>query len=264
MNLEFPSAIGGDDTRMSMNATEEKVYRNRIDAGELTSFQVRVKETDLLIHAETDLASTARDAVLRCRGYLEAYIGLNPEFHHVLSPWKTEGPVPPIVREMARAAQAAGVGPMAAVAGAISEQVGSELLRTSRQVIVENGGDVFIQTQAPVVVGVYAGGSPLSMRIGLRVDPGEKPIGVCTSSGTVGHSMSFGKADAVCVTARSCALADAAATAIGNRVGSKSDIARAVAFGKAIAGIDGLLIIVGDQIGLWGRLELVALEGKNG
>lgn len=247
-----------------MNTAEEKVYRNRVDGGGLASFQVRVKETDLLIHAETDLASTARDAVLRCRGYLEAYIGLNPEFQHVLTPWKTEGPVPPIVREMARAAQAAGVGPMAAVAGAISEQVGIELLKASQQVIVENGGDVFIHTQAPVVVGVYAGRSPLSMRIGLRVDPAGRPMGVCTSSGTVGHSMSFGKADAVCVTSRSCALADAAATAIGNRVGSKSDIATAVEFGKEIAGIEGLLIIVADQIGLWGGLELVALEGKNG
>jgi len=249
---------------MSMNTAEEKVYRNRVDAGELASFQVRVKETDLLIHAESDLASTARDAVLRCRGYLEAYIGLNPEFQHVLAPWKTEGPVPSIIREMARAAQAAGVGPMAAVAGAISEQVGSELLKASQQVIVENGGDVFIHTHAPVVVGIYAGRSPLSMRIGLRIDPAGKSMGVCTSSGTVGHSMSFGKADAVCVASSSCALADAAATAIGNRVGSNSDIANAVEFGKAIAGIQGLLIIVGDQIGLWGGLELVALEGKNG
>jgi len=247
-----------------MNTAEEKVYRNRVDAGELASFQVRVKETDLLIHADTDLASTARDALLRYRGYLEAYIGLNPQFQHVLAPWKAEGPLPYIVREMVRAAKAAGVGPMAAVAGAISEQVGSELLKASQQVIVENGGDVFIHTQAPVVVGIYAGRSPLSMRIGLRIDPGGKPMGVCTSSGTVGHSMSFGKADAVCVTSRSCALADAAATAIGNRVGSKSDIANAVEFGKAIAGIDGLLIIVGNQIGLWGGLELVALEGKNG
>lgn len=247
-----------------MNTAEERAYRNRVDAGGLVSFQVRVKETDLLIHAESDLAATARDAVLRCRGYLEAYIGLNPEFQHVLVPWKTEGPVPLIVREMVRAARVAGVGPMAAVAGAISEQVGSELLGASQQIIVENGGDVFLKTAAPVIVGIYAGQSPLSMRIGLRVDPAGNAMGVCTSSGTVGHSKSFGKADAVCVTSRSCALADAAATAVGNRVGSTSDIAKAVDFGKEIAGVEGLLIIVGDQIGLWGKLELVALEGKNG
>ena len=247
-----------------MTTAEKKDYRNRVDPGDLVSFQVRVKETDLLIHAETDLASTARDAVLRCRGYLEAYIGLNPEFQNVLAPWKAQGPAPPIVRTMTRSGEVAGVGPMAAVAGAIAEQVGGELLAASPQIIVENGGDVFLCTQAPVVVGIFAGTSPLSMRIGLRVSPSGKPMGVCTSSGTVGHSMSFGKADAVCVTSGSCPLADAAATAIGNRVGSKSDIPKAVEFGKTIAGIDGVLIIVGDQIGMWGRLELVSLEGKNG
>ena len=246
-----------------MNTAKEKAYRNRVDAGGLVSFPVRVKETDLLIHAESDLTSAARDAVLRCRGFLEAYIGLNPEFQHVLFPWKLEGPVPAIVREMARAGQAAGVGPMAAVAGAISEQVGNELRGASPRIIVENGGDVFLCTDEPAIVAVYAGASALSMRIGLRVDPAGRPMGVCTSSGTVGHSKSFGRADAVCVTSRSCPLADAAATAIGNRVASEADISGAVAFGKTIAGVEGLLIIVGDQIGLWGRLELVALNGKN-
>jgi ApbE superfamily uncharacterized protein (UPF0280 family) len=243
-----------------MNRAEEKKYRNRVSAGDLVSFQVRVKETDLLIHAESDLSKPAREAVLRCRGYLEAYIGLNPDFVRALTPWEIEGPVPPIVREMVKAGQVAGVGPMAAVAGAISEQVGRELLEVSRGVIVENGGDIFLQTDEPAVVGVYAGGSPLSMRIGLRMHPGGRPMAVCTSSGTVGHSFSYGHADAVCVTASSCALADAAATAIGNRVDSRSDIQKGIEFGKKIPGLEGVVIIVEDRIGLWGRLELVPLE----
>ncbi len=247
-----------------MPIAEEKAYRNLIEAENLVSFQVRVKETDLLVHAEQDLAEQAREAVLRCRGYLEAYIGLNPEFIEALSPWKTEGPVPSIVREMVRAGEAAGVGPMAAVAGAISEQVGRELLAASRQVVVENGGDIFLKTDEPVVVGIFAGNSPLSMRIGLRLNPAGRPLGVCTSSGTVGHSLSFGRADAVCVTAASGALADAAATAVGNRVKSKADIQEAIEFAKRIAGLDGLVIIVGDRLGLWGRLELVPLDGKKG
>ena len=244
------------------DTAEEKNYRQRVEPRDLVSFQVRVKETDLLIHAQEELVRPAREAVLRCRGYLEAYIGLNPEFVRTHSPWETDGPVPPIVRQMVNAGRAAGVGPMAAVAGAISEQVGQELLEVSHRVVVENGGDIFLQDDDPVVAGIYAGSSPLSMRIGLRIHPEGRPMAVCTSSGTVGHSRSYGRADAVCVTGPSCALADAAATAIGNRVGSKADIQKGIEFGKRIAGLEGVVVIVEDQIGLWGRLELVPLEGK--
>jgi ApbE superfamily uncharacterized protein (UPF0280 family) len=247
-----------------VNKAEKKNYRHRVTAGALVSFQVRVKETDLLIHAETRLEEPAREAVLRCRGYLEAYIGLNPEFATTLSPWKTQGPVPPIVADMVSAGEAAGVGPMAAVAGAIAEQVGRELLESGRRVIVENGGDIFLKTDEPVVVGIYAGRSPLSMRIGLRIHPEGRAMAVCTSSGTVGHSVSFGNADAVCVIGASCALADAAATAIGNRISSKADIQQAMEFGKRIPGTEGLVVIVKDRIAMWGQLELVPLEGKKG
>ena len=107
------------------------------------------------------------------------------------------------------AAQAAGVGPMAAVAGALAEQVGQRLLKSTSEVIIENGGDIFIGARQILTVGVYAGGSPLSLKLGLRIDPAKGIRGICTSSGTVGHSLSFGKADAVCVLSDSCALADA-------------------------------------------------------
>jgi len=165
---------------------------------------------------------------------------------------------------MVSAGEAAGVGPMAAVAGAIAAQVGRELLESGHRVIVENGGDIFLKTDEPVVVGIYAGRSPLSMRIGLRIHPEGRAMAVCTSSGTVGHSVSFGNADAVCVIGASCALADAAATAIGNRISSKADIQQAMEFGKRIPGTDGLVVIVKDRIALWGQLELVPLEGKKG
>ena len=113
---------------------------------------------------------------------------------------------------MIRAGTVAGVGPMAAIAGAIAENVGRGLLEFADQVIVENGGDVFIKTRRPVTVGIYAGSSPLSMQIGMRLDSKKAPLAVCTSSGTLGHSLSLGRADAVCAVADSCALADAAAT----------------------------------------------------
>ena len=136
-------------------------------------------------------------------------------------------------------------------------------MKFADQVIVENGGDVFIKTIFPLTVGIFAGQSPLSLRIGIRIRGGPQPLGVCTSSGTVGHSLSLGKADAICVVADSCTIADAAATAIGNRVQSVADIKHAIAMGKGIEKIRGILIIVEEKMGIWGDLEVIPLKGKN-
>ena len=136
-------------------------------------------------------------------------------------------------------------------------------MKFTDHVIVENGGDVFIKTDAPLTVAIFAGKSPLNLRIGIRLSGGSKPVAVCTSSGTVGHSLSLGKADAVCVVSNSCAIADAAATAIGNLVQSIADIEYAIAKGKCIEKIRGILIIVGGKIGIWGDLEVIPLKGKN-
>jgi ApbE superfamily uncharacterized protein (UPF0280 family) len=129
---------------------------------------------------------------------------------------------------------------------------------------VENGGDIFIKTDGPIIISIFAGTSPLSLRVGLRLDCGVKPFGVCTSSGTVGHSLSLGKADAVSVVSESCALADAAATAVGNLVNSKTDIRPALNFGKSITGVEGIVVIIGEDIGMWGELEVVPLKGEKG
>jgi hypothetical protein len=150
---------------------------------------------------------------------------------------------------------------MAAVAGAVAERVGRSLLNHTGQVIVENGGDIFLCVDAETVIGVYAGASPLSHRLGLKIDPGSMPLSVCTSSGTIGHSKSFGKADAVCVLSPSCALADAAATAIANHVQGPEDIEAAARRGKSIAGVWGVLVVTGDKMGAWGQIEITALAG---
>jgi ApbE superfamily uncharacterized protein (UPF0280 family) len=163
---------------------------------------------------------------------------------------------------MVKAGELAGVGPMAAIAGAIAEQVGLGLLELTDQVIIENGGDVFIKTNSSVTVGIFAGDSPLSSRIGIRMKSRPGPCAVCTSSGTIGHSLSLGNADAVCVVADSCPVADAAATAIGNRVDSAADIATAIEAGKGIEEIRGMVVIVGEKIGIWGDLEVVSPAGR--
>ena len=241
-----------------------RFYRRGVHPAGLTGFRVAVQETDLQIHADVDLTAAARDLVLQHRGFIETYIERQPIFRESLIPIRVEGAAPLIVHEMARAAAAAGVGPMAAVAGAIAEHVGKGLLSHTKQVIVENGGDVFARTQHPVIMGIYAGTSPLSGSIGLRIGGRDTPVGVCTSSGTVGHSLSLGAADAVCVVSPCCAVADAAATAIGNRLGSAADISKAIVFGRSIARVHAVVIIVGDRIGCWGDVELVPLKAKKG
>jgi ApbE superfamily uncharacterized protein (UPF0280 family) len=148
---------------------------------------------------------------------------------------------------------------MAAVAGAMAEWVSKDLLKLSKEVIVENGGDIFLATSRERTVGIYAGDSPLSLKIGILVKPEETPLGICTSSGTVGPSLSFGRSDAVCILSKSSALADAAATSVGNVVKEKKDIELGLERGKEIEGILGILIIVGEKMGVWGNIKLTQL-----
>jgi len=238
---------------------EKRTYRNLIKISGLESFGVSVKETDLWICADRVLEKEAKEHVFKIRGYIESYIQSHPGFFKSLVPWAVNGPAPLIVREMAKAAKLAGVGPMAAVAGTVAESVGNALLAYSNEIIVENGGDVFIRLNRPFTYSIFAGKSSLSMRFGIRLKASGKPLAICTSSATIGHSFSEGNADAVCVVSDSCAVADAAATAICNQVTSEKEIQKAIDFGKTIDGVFGIVVIAGGKIGIWGNVEMVPL-----
>ncbi len=174
-----------------------------------------------------------------------------------------ERDAPQIVKAMAKAAADVGVGPMAAVAGAIAECVGKELLAFSEEVIVENGGDIFLKTLKRRLVGVYAGdNSPFTGKIALEIQPEETPLGVCTSAGTVGHSLSFGRADACIVLSTSTALADAAATALGNLIQEAGDIPKATDFASRTEGIRGVVVIKDDHMGIWGQVKVVPVDAE--
>lgn len=239
---------------------EERTYRSRVSQKRLKSFRVVVRETDLLVRADTRLEAETRESVLKHRTPLERYVEAHPDFVHTLVPWPKDHMAPPIVRKMIEAGQKAAVGPMASVAGAIAEYVGTDLLTLSRNVIVENGGDIFARTLFPITASIFAGESPLTGKVGVQIDSPEHPIAVCTSSGTLGHSLSLGKADAALVISRSAALADAAATAIGNLVRAREDIEPAIARGKEIEGVMGVVVVLDDKIGLWGEVNLVRLS----
>jgi ApbE superfamily uncharacterized protein (UPF0280 family) len=238
---------------------QPRTYRHWIKNDDLVSFNVVIKETDLYISAQRNLETKAIEAIIKHRTPLEDYIRNHPLFLHSLEPYAVEDDAPDIVREMARAAETVDVGPMAAVAGTIAELVGRDLLVYSPEVIVENGGDIFTKVLRKRFIGVYAGESQFTGKIALEISPEETPLGICTSSGTVGHSLSLGVADAVIVISRSSSLADAAATAIGNKVIAASDLDVIMEQVEAMPGLAGAVIIKDDKMAIWGDVKLVSL-----
>ncbi len=237
-------------------------YRHWVKNKGLVGFNIVVKETDLYIRASSDLKRKAQRLVVKYRQQLESYIERHPEFLSSLEPLAVGDDAPRIVTEMAKAAKKVGVGPMAAVAGAIAEFVGKELLDSSPEVIVENGGDIYLKSSTDRIIGIYAGKSPLTGKVGLEIKGKDTPLGICTSSGTVGHSLSLGQADAVIALSKSAALADAAATAIGNIIKSADDIPRGIERAISIKGLNGITIIKDDRIGLWGKVKIRPISDK--
>lgn len=242
-------------------------YRSSHRAIDLHYFNLTIKETDLAIGVDQEsytdsLLSLCEREVIKLRGDLETYIHLQPEFRTSFFPVKLLPGAPGIARIMAEAAQTAGVGPMAAVAGAIAQVVGEKLISQVQEIIVENGGDIYINSTRPRIISVFAGTSKFSHKIGIRLAEGEGPTGICTSSGTVGPSISLGKADAVVIKGESAALADAVASRAANLVQTEKDLMKAVKSVQNINGIRGILAIKGDKMAAWGSIELVPLEAK--
>ena len=236
---------------------EERTYRSLINNDNITSYRVKIAESDLFISSDTNLADEAEKFLLKHRHSLESYINEHPTFRTSLLPLPEDRLAPPIIRDMLRKTQICGVGPMASVAGAVAEFVGYDLLNQTGNIIIENGGDIFIHAQHELTVSLYAGKSPLSYQVNILLKPEDSPAGVCTSSATVGPSLSFGKADAVCVISKSATLADAAASAIGNRVRNKKDIKTTLDYGIKIPGVKGIVIICGSDMGVIGDVNLI-------
>ncbi len=236
---------------------EKRKYREWVKPDDLTAVKVIQEETDLLVSGDVDLSVAAAAAIAKYRNQIKGYIVRNKGFQPALEPVEVSDEAPEIIKEMSRAASIVGVGPMASVAGAVAERVGRDLLKLSKQIIVENGGDIFIKTAGERLLGIYAGSSPFTGKLALKIKPDQTPLGICTSSGTVGHSLSFGKADAAIVLSKWTALADAAATATGNLVKTEDDVQKGVEFAKAIEGVEGVVVIMGEKIGAWGKIEIV-------
>lgn len=228
----------------------------------------RINETDLSI--QTDLMQAARAALTTVqihRIYLETYIRHNPLFLASLEPVEVEANAPEVVKRMAEAALVAKVGPMAAVAGALADLAVEAMEEVGAKVrVVENGGEIAAVSEKDLKVGVYAGASPLSGKIGFHISHSDMPIGIGTSSATVGHAINFGEADSVTVFTNTATLADAAATAISNAVTGRdleASIQKGLEVAKTIPGVRGAFIIRDKHVGSVGKIpEPVKITGK--
>lgn len=246
----------------------QRTYRSLFRQDDLVHFQVVVNQTDLDIGVRRErfspeLASWVEKLLRELREPLERYTQEHPVFLHSLAPCEPLSGAPLIAVDMAEAARLAGVGPMAAVAGAFAQYIGRALARRSKDVIVENGGDIYLRSTRQRKIGIFAGSSPLSNRVALEIKPEDTPLGICTSSGTVGPSLSLGRADAAVILSPSAILADAVATAAANMVQNSGDVQKASEFATAIKGITGAVIIKDDRLAACGKLKLVPLVTGN-
>jgi ApbE superfamily uncharacterized protein (UPF0280 family) len=239
------------------NTYNQHTYRNKIFENSLYSFDVIIDQTDLRVSLDGSYEDNVFKSVYKYRRYIENYIKERPDFLSSLKPVDFDELAPPIIKDMIFSSRVVGVGPMASVAGAIAQYVGIDCLDFSKNVIVENGGDIYMNIlNNSVIIGVYAGTSPLSYKVRLNINADTTPLGICTSSGSIGHSLSFGKADAVCVVSKSAVLSDAAATYLCNFVQNNDDIERVLDRGIKIEGVIGLVIIKEDRLGVRGEIEL--------
>jgi uncharacterized protein len=239
---------------------EPRWYRRITDNDRFTSFQVEWLETDLWVGINTasyhpSIPSFILEQVKGLRNILNGYISKNESFLHSLVPIAPDMNACDEVNHMIMASTIAGIGPMSAVAGLFAETIGKAVIQqfNVQEIVIENGGDLFISVKKDIDILVYAGKSPFSNKIAVTIPQQFSPLGLCTSSGTVGHSLSFGKADAVMIACCDAAIADALATRFGNEIKTPPDIEKALKLSESFKEILSILVIMGDQIGIKGQ-----------
>lgn len=238
-------------------------YRAASVRSDEKSFQALIEESDLWItcrkDAPADLPERVMHKLRELRSTLKAWVRLQPEFGLSLVPLEVPESAPQIIKSMAAGGQRFNVGPMAAVAGAVAEAVAREFAQESPEFIAENGGDIFMFSSRQRTVALLP--NPASgVSIGIQIAASLFPLSVCSSSSTIGHSLSFGKGELVTVLAKDAALADAAATSLCNRLKGKGDLQMVLNFAEESPEILGLFAQCGGELGLWGDIELVTIK----
>jgi len=234
---------------------EERLYRDQIFSKFKT--EVSFKESDLLICSDKAIAKEKAQGILvECYGQIEEYIKKNPLFLRSFSPLENDQAAPPIIKEMLESSKVTGIGPFSAVAGAVASYVGRELLNYCQELIVENGGDIFLKINEDKVIGVYLGQGFKINSLNLKIKKRSQAFGIASSSSSLGHSLNFGKADLVSVVAKNIIIADGFATAISNRIKKVEDVDKVLDEAKNKLPVEGLLVAFEEKIFLWGDLEI--------
>ena len=237
----------------------ERNYRSRFSNDERRWFCVKFLESDLWIGVDRGSYSASMEAdtyamLVELRRSMDAYLLMDPAYKAALTPYDAGLEAPEILKSMSKISHKTGIGPMSAVAGAVAKRV-ADFLGT-REVIVENGGDIYAKAASDMDISVFAGQSPLSEKIGLHIPAADFPLGICTSSGTVGPSLSLGRADAVMIVCKDVLLADSYATAMANRIKTADDLQPVIDSISEIPEILGAIAVKDDRMAITGRFEL--------
>lgn len=237
---------------------DKRFYRLYSSDTRWKTYNVKLHTSDLYIRANENIAERAASSLAELRKEIEDHIKERNIFLTSLDTISNPGGNSQVVSMMYKASETAGTGPMAAVAGAIAECLGSELINYSREIIIENGGDVWMKIDTPVILGIYSDNIHFKGKLALQINDTHTPCAVCTSSSKTGHSLSFGKADSVTVIGTSGAVADAVATETCNRVKTEDDITDALKFALSASSVKGCLIIYRDRLAVMGDVELAS------
>lgn len=221
------------------------------------------------IRLTSDLAShDLKRYIFNIRNDLKNYIFRNAEFSISFEPLNMpDEDVSDIVLMMYESSIISDVGPMACVAGTISEMSLNYLIELESQYsIVENGGDIAVVNDEKVLCGIFSNNNVLGNNIAFEINKRKKPLGICSSSGKIGHSISFGESDCVTVLGNSASICDGLATRIANSAqgGSSEDrVVNALECGDDYREFfDSALIICGESVGTIGKLPKI-VESKN-
>ena len=223
----------------------------------LYSLHLVYKQTDLELKTEGMLDRRQVEMYLKkIYQELEAYIAGDHHFLSAIQPHPVPKSAPAIVRDMSHDTRRAGVGPMAAVAGAIADHIGKRLAGQHRIIFCNNGGDIYYKSPEKQWIILKAPGSPFDETIKIEVPPAMQGKGLCTSSGIFGHSVNMGRAYSVSILADSACLADAWATSISNQIHGHLDLERVLEYCKKESDIKGVAILVDHYLGIWGDIRL--------
>ena len=232
-------------------------YRSSVEKNNKYTWHIVYKHSDLLISSDKDIGAIIEEPLKEIYSQLEFCIRKDPQFLKSLVPLAQKSYYPEAIKKMCRLSSEFNVGPMAAVAGIVNDFLSQRVEKLCSYLVIENGGDIYAKSGSDLKIGIYAGNNFFSDKIVFKINSSDMPCGICSSSGTFGHSLSLGKCDLAVIISGSPVSADAAATAAANSVKSEEDIGKSIDYFYSFKSVLGILLIKNKKIGIKGNLQLL-------